>query len=392
MNCKSVAVVIGLLITGLHPGFAQSKKVPATNDRTKTYTTRTTLIPYTVGNTKFGFIDSISHAIIIPASYDQVHKFINGMSVVKLHNKYGFVSAAGKVITPKYDCVTLFSEGYSAVVNGVVETAADGTITKITGLWGFIDMWGNEVIPLKYEVALPFKDGLANVNQGGKVGFIDKAGNTVIPFMYEDGASFKDRKARVKLNGEWIYINLRGEKVSETAPSAQLPKYYIDICNSIKEGGIEDVEAFVKKGVDLNIKYSGEYPYKAVFNSRSLNKTGILKLLINNGQDINAVDEYGYPLILNVLTEGSGRVDKYELLKLLIEKKANVNATDKYKNTALHVLCRKNEGDNDQLMVQLLIDNGADPALQNDDGLTPLKMAKKNDRDALVELLKKAMK
>lgn len=391
MNYKPVAVAIGLLLSCLQPVFAQSKKDQASIDRMKSFTSRTTLIPYTVDNIKFGFMDSISHTIIVPATYDEVHKFIKGMSVVKLHNKYGFVSATGKVITPKYDLVTLFSEGYSAVVNGVVERDANGTITKITGLYGYIDTWGNEVIPLKYEVGLPFKDGLANVNQGGKIGFIDKAGNTVIPFMYQDGASFKDRKARVKLNGEWIYINLRGEKVSETTPLSQLPKYYIDICNAIKEGGLEDVEAFVKRGVDLNIKYSGEYPYKAVFNSRSLSQTAILKLLINNGQDLNAVDEYDCPFILNVLTEGSGRLDKYELLKLLIEKKADLNATDKFKNTPLHVLCRKIETDNDQLMIQLLIDNGADLTLQNDEGMTPLKTAKKNKRDELVALLKKAM-
>ena len=391
MNYKSAAAAIGLIIIGLQPVLAQSKKDQASLNRMNSYTTRTTLIPYTVDNIKFGFMDSISHTIVVPATFDEVHKFIKGMSVVKLHNKYGFVSAAGKVITPRYDLVTLFSEGYSAVVNGVVEKDANGTITKITGLYGYIDTWGNEVIPLKYEVGLPFKDGLANVNQGGKIGFIDKAGNTVIPFIYQDGASFKDRKANVKLNDEWIYINLRGEKVAETTPLAQLPKYYIDICNAIKEGELGDVEAFVKRGVDLNVKYSGEYPYKAVFNSRSLNKTAILKLLINNGQDLNALDEYECPLILNILTEGTGRVDKYELLKLMVEKKANVNITDKYKNTSLHILCGKFEKDNDQLMLQLLIDNGADLSLQNDEGQTPLKIAKKNKRDELVAILKKAM-
>jgi hypothetical protein len=392
MNCKSVAVLLGLLITGLHPVFAQSKKDQASIDRMKTYTTRTTLIPYTVDNKKFGFMDSISHAVIIPATYDEVHKFINGMSVVKLRNKYGFVSATGKVITPKYDLVNLFSEGYCAVVNGAVERDAKGAITKITGVFGYIDTWGNEVIPLKYDVALPFRDGLANVSLGGKVGFIDKTGKTVIPFIYQDGASFKDRMASVRLNGEWISINVRGERIMNPKAPGQLPKYYIDICNAIKEGGIEDVDAFIKRGVDLNTKYSNEYPYKAVFNSRSSYQTAILKLLINNGQDLNAVDEYGCPLILNVLTEGSGRIDKFDLLKLLIEKKANVNATDKFKNTALHVLCRKIGVDNDQLMVQLLIDNGADFNLQNEDGLTPLKMAKKNDRNDLVALFKKAMK
>ena len=52
--------------------------------------------------------------------------------------------------------------------------------------WGFIDKFGKEVIPLIYDYAKNFDDGLAQVKKGDKWGFIDKNGKEVTPFFNYD--------------------------------------------------------------------------------------------------------------------------------------------------------------------------------------------------------------
>ena len=64
----------------------------------------------------------------------------------------------------KYDDAYNFSEGLALV--------------KLNGKYGYIDKQGNEVIPLKYDYANNFLEGLALVRLNGKYGYIDKQGNS----------------------------------------------------------------------------------------------------------------------------------------------------------------------------------------------------------------------
>ena len=61
--------------------------------------------------------------------------------------------------------------------------------------WGFIDLYGYEVA--MYSFALEFSEGLAMVSQGGYNGFIDTAGNVVVPIIYERARCFSDGMAIV---------------------------------------------------------------------------------------------------------------------------------------------------------------------------------------------------
>jgi hypothetical protein len=80
--------------------------------------------------------------------------------------------------------------------------------------WGFINMSGEEVIPLIYEdVSYTFdifNEGLAGVQQNGKWGVINKSGEEVIPFIYEHVLCFYEGLAGVKQNGKWGYIDKTG--------------------------------------------------------------------------------------------------------------------------------------------------------------------------------------
>ncbi|GHV47338.1 hypothetical protein FACS1894181_00590 [Bacteroidia bacterium] len=47
------------------------------------------------------------------------------------------------------------------------------------------------------------------------IGFIDTSGKEVIPLIYDDALSFSNGLARVTLNGKRIYINKQGEYVRD---------------------------------------------------------------------------------------------------------------------------------------------------------------------------------
>ena len=83
---------------------------------------------------------------------------------------------------------------------------------------GFIDKTGKVVIPIQYDDALNFSDGLAGVKQNDKWGFVDKAGKVVIPFQYDDVRGFENGMAEALLNGEIIfsepfYIDKTGKRI-----------------------------------------------------------------------------------------------------------------------------------------------------------------------------------
>ena len=55
---------------------------------------------------------------------------------------------------------------------------------QINNKYGFIDKYGKEVIPLKYDYAGSFNERFAPVQVNGKYGFIDINGNIVISSIF----------------------------------------------------------------------------------------------------------------------------------------------------------------------------------------------------------------
>lgn len=97
----------------------------------------------------------------------------------------------------------------------LVWPAIDG-LTKVrkNGRYGFIDADRREVIPLIYEAAWNFREGLARVRKnGGKYGFIDKTGKEVVPIIYDSAEDFKNGFALVEKNACWGYVDKSGRVV-----------------------------------------------------------------------------------------------------------------------------------------------------------------------------------
>ena len=86
-----------------------------------------------------------------------------------------------------------------------------------------------------------------------------------------------------------------------------------------------------------------------------------IKTLIDEGFDLNCVDENGLTPLLYLIQKKRNDKSLLKLLQFLIENGIDVNFKDKYGYNALHLLC-VHDYKNDNLIdiIRLLIENGSD--------------------------------
>ncbi|HAS46372.1 MAG TPA: hypothetical protein DCS93_38180 [Microscillaceae bacterium] len=122
--------------------------------------------------------------------------------------KIGFIDPQGNPVIPvEFDNARLFSEGLIALNKGGKEVNHE----KKSGKWGFWSKTGKAIIPLKYEDARAFTEGLALVKLHGKYGFINKQGKVIIDFQYENAKPFSNGLAAVKVGKKWGFIDKQGK-------------------------------------------------------------------------------------------------------------------------------------------------------------------------------------
>lgn len=111
--------------------------------------------------------------------------------------KWGFYDGFKTVIPATYDEVFCFKEGLASV--------------ELDEKCGYIDSENNVVIPFEYETAMSFSEGLASVSKVTKFGYINKENQVVIPFEYDAATPFENGEAKVKKDGRWGTITPDGE-------------------------------------------------------------------------------------------------------------------------------------------------------------------------------------
>jgi len=85
----------------------------------------------------------------------------------------------------------------------------------LNGKYGYINPKGEAAIPLVYDDARNFSEGLASVKQNGKWGFIDPKGNLKIPMMYEDAFFYHEGIARVTDGTKNFYVDKSNKWVKD---------------------------------------------------------------------------------------------------------------------------------------------------------------------------------
>lgn len=78
---------------------------------------------------------------------------------------------------------------------------------------GYINTDGKIVVPLKYDEAQDFSNGLACVSLNGKSGFINRNGKVVVPLIWDAADSFSEGLAVVEINDKSGCIDITGKIV-----------------------------------------------------------------------------------------------------------------------------------------------------------------------------------
>ena len=103
-----------------------------------------------------------------------------------------------------------FEVKYDYLSDGGVSTIIAVVNEKV----GFLDKDGKVIVPLRYQDADVFSDGMAAVGLDNKIGFVDLKGTEVIPCQFEKLESrFENGKARVIKGGKTMTIDKSGKEV-----------------------------------------------------------------------------------------------------------------------------------------------------------------------------------
>ena len=187
-------------------------------------------------NEKFGFIDKKGKLIINPI-YDYALDFNEGFAAVATTNihdeiKWGYIDKSGKIVIDfqfnnVFDFPGSFNEGLASV-------SSDGLN------WGYINKEGKYEIQPQFESyisASAFINGLSLIFMGGKFGYIDKKGNIVINPVFELAEPFFDKELAVaqSSNNLFGYINRNGN--FEINPQYELAFPFIDGIAFVKVSG-----------------------------------------------------------------------------------------------------------------------------------------------------------
>jgi len=145
----------------------------------------------------------------VPPQFDRVGAFSEGLAVVKLKKKFGYIDTGGRLVIPlKFAGAAPFSEGLALVYT----TLGMNLFGKTEGVWlfasaGYIDRSGKFVIePRLVENASKFSEGLAAFEPGAsswgtaKWGYLNTAGKWELKPSFEIATDFSEGLAAVKIS------------------------------------------------------------------------------------------------------------------------------------------------------------------------------------------------
>jgi hypothetical protein len=114
--------------------------------------------------------------------------------------QWGWVNADGRVVPARYNALGSFGEGLMPV--------------QVGERWGYADAAGELRIEPRFEAALRFRDGVAVACEGGKDGYLKPDGTWLLPPQFELLDYATEGRGRVKTNGQWHLLDLAGNVLS----------------------------------------------------------------------------------------------------------------------------------------------------------------------------------
>ena len=179
--------------------------------------------------------DSSGKSILL-CDYDRIDEFSEGLVLLVKEKKFGFADMQGNIVIPiKFD----YSSELSAA-NGFQNGFAKIEQNKKRGL---LNKSGKIYIPCEYDDIRNFSEELCAVKRGGKWGYIDRNNKQKINFQFDYAWDFSvyGGLARVKTKGKTGFINQKGEQVvPATFDEATDFKNGISIVTSAEKKGVLD--------------------------------------------------------------------------------------------------------------------------------------------------------
>ena len=195
------------------------------------------------------------------------------------------------------------------------------------------------------------------------------------------------------------------------------------LLNAIEKNNTEQALLILNEGIiDINFK-SSSTSNPALYKAVELNRTSIVKKLIEKKANVNYCDRLGQtPLFIaiekdcdidiikqlveakadcNIITKTSQTIliklikgnskKRYEVIEYLLKSGANPNTSERFNYTPLMAAIQKNgKSQNDYPLIQLLIRYKADVNAKNINGITPLKFANQYKNKPVIDLLMSA--
>lgn len=157
------------------------------------------------------FIDDQGKKVLDVSSYEAVHGFTEGLAAVMKNGKLGFIDKSGKLVIPCRYTVSLngfrkdYKRQFFKFINGVtaVKIAPNKgwnvinkqgkmilkrnyqylrvitptqILAKLNNKWGILSLEGKALIPIQYDKAKPFRNGIALVRKGRRLFYVNKEG------------------------------------------------------------------------------------------------------------------------------------------------------------------------------------------------------------------------
>ncbi len=254
----------------------------------------------------FGYVDK-KGSIVIPPKFAMAYSFQEGLASAKyeMMGHWHFIDKTGKMVfNAKSLAVGAFSEKLVLVVR------EDGTNV-------FVDKQGQPKIVLpRGRQSFSFFEGRALVNEGGERlnesfkdgvnGYIDKSGQLIIPLQFEYATPFKNGLARARARHddgtvEDGYINTNGQfvwkkdspKKEEKKSDTKLPVVTFDQARMMVITGnltkLKSAVGSIRSQINQRDKNGMTLLSLAAFQG----KLEIVKLLIDNGADVNGTNADG---------------------------------------------------------------------------------------------------
>ncbi|MEW9097092.1 MAG: ankyrin repeat domain-containing protein [Clostridiaceae bacterium] len=142
----------------------------------------------------------------------------------------------------------------------------------------------------------------------------------------------------------------------------------------------QDVE-LLRKITEENPKLLHEkdkFGFSSIHYAADGEEEEILQFLLDNGVDVNDKNDDGNTALFTVLYPN--------IAEMLIENGANINERNKFGDTPLH--CLAANGEESEEIITILLENGADKTIINNNGKTALDIAKAREDMDNINLLK----